>query len=358
MFVCLDPCTWQGREYDNHSISLDRIKLEKLDTDQWCEAARLWGAKEILFVAKHTGGFCWWQTETSDYGIRNTPYKDGKGDVLKELSGSCKKYGLNLGIYVYPGDETWGAGIGSGGRTKDPSKQEQYNEVFRQQLRETLNNYGEVLEIWFDGSCVIDVTDIIAEHAQTSVVFQGPHATIRWAGTESGKLFYPVWNTVDREDLGTGVSTQIHDDPEGNVWAPVETNTTLYDHFWFWSPEKAKKSKTLDQLMNCYYRSVGYGSVFLLNSTPDTTGLIPAKDMELYKAFGEEIDRRFETPIQEVVNREGELLTVTLPEVRRVNHVVTMEDYREGQHIREYSIEGYRNGDNPSAGKRSISFLR
>ena len=157
MFVCLDPCTWQGREYDNHSISLDRIKLDKLDTDQWCEAARLWGAKEILFVAKHTGGFCWWQTETSDYGIRNTPYKDGKGDVLKELSESCKKNGLNLGIYVYPGDETWGAGIGSGGRTKDPSKQEQYNEVFRQQLRETLNNYGDVIEIWFDGSCIIDI---------------------------------------------------------------------------------------------------------------------------------------------------------------------------------------------------------
>lgn len=85
-------------------------------------------------MAKHTGGFCWWQTNTTDYGIKNTPWKNGKGDVLKELSESCKTYGLDLGIYVYPGDETWGAGIGSGGITKDTLKQEGYNIVFRQQL--------------------------------------------------------------------------------------------------------------------------------------------------------------------------------------------------------------------------------
>lgn len=363
MFVCLDPCTWQGREYDNHSISLDRIKLEKLDTDQWCEAARSWGAKEILFVAKHTGGFCWWQTETTDYGIRNTSYKNGKGDVLKELSESCKKYGLNLGIYVYPGDETWGAGIGSGGRTKDPSKQEQYNEVFRQQLRETLDNYRDVIEIWFDGSCIINVSDIIERHASTSVVFQGPHATIRWAGTESGKLFYPAWNTLNSEDMATGVSTQIHGSPDGDVWAPLETNTTLYDHHWFWSPAKAKKSKTLDQLMDCYYKSVGYGSVFLLNSTPDTTGLIPEKDMKLYKEFGEEIDRRFKTPINEVKNQEGELLTLILPACQKINHVIIMEDYREGHRIREYSIEGYKNSKwieltrGKSIGRKKIDYF-
>ncbi|RLD65086.1 MAG: hypothetical protein DRI95_09495, partial [Bacteroidetes bacterium] len=252
MFLCLDPCTWQGREYDNHSTPLNKINPKSLDTDQWCETAQLWGAKEILFVAKHTGGFCWWQTETTDYGIKDTPYKNGKGDVLKELSESCKKYGLNLGIYVYPGDETWGAGIGSGGQTKDPSKQEAYNKVFRTQLEETLANYGEAIEVWFDGSCVIDVSDILEKYAKNSVIFQGPHATLRWPGTESGKLFYPVWNTVKNEDFSTGVSTQVHGDPNGDVWAPLETNTTLYNHYWFWSPKGEKKRKSLEQLMECY----------------------------------------------------------------------------------------------------------
>ena len=363
MFLCLDPATWQGREYDDHSVPLDRINPKDLDTDQWCEVAQSWGAKEILFVAKHTGGFCWWQTETTDYGIKDTPYKDGKGDVLGELSESCKKYGLKLGIYVYPGDDTWGAGIGSGGQTKDPARQEAYNKVFRQQLTETLTNYGETIEVWFDGSCKIDVSDILRKHAKNSVIFQGPHATLRWPGTESGKLFYPVWNSVKSEDMLTGVSTQVHGDPDGNVWAPLETNTTLYDHYWFWSPEKMKKRKTLDQLIECYYKSVGYGSVFLLNSTPDTTGLIPTDDVKLYKAFGKEIERRFKTPLAEANNSIGDIVTLDLGEGQKVNHLVSMEDYRKGHRIRKYSIEGYRGGnweqlyEGQSVGRKKIDYF-
>jgi alpha-L-fucosidase len=363
MFVCLDPCTWQGREYDNHSTPLERINPKKLDTDQWCEAAQLWEAKEILFVAKHTGGFCWWQTETTEYGIKNTPYKNGQGDVLKELSESCNKYGLNLGIYVYPGDETWGAGIGSGGQTKDPSKQQAYNKVFRQQLTETLSNYGDVIEVWFDGSCKIDVSDILQKYAQKSVIFQGPHATLRWPGTESGKLFYPAWNTVKSQDMATGVATQIHGDPDGDVWAPLETNTTLYDHHWFWSPEKEKKRKSLDHLMDCYYQSVGYGSVFLLNSTPDTTGLIPVDDLKLYKAFGEEINRRFKKPIAEIANKHGTTVILEFPEKQKVNHAIIMEDYRHGQRIRKYAVEGFINGKweefckGQSVGRKKIDYF-
>jgi len=363
MFVCLDPCTWQGREYDNHSIPLDRINPKELNTDQWCETAKLWGAHEILFVAKHTGGFCWWQTETTDYGIKNTTYKNGRGDVLKELSESCKKYGLNLGIYVYPGDVTWGAGIGSGGRTEDPSKQEAYNEIFRQQLTETLANYGDVIEVWFDGSCIIDVSDILDKYAKNSVIFQGPHATIRWPGTESGKLFYPVWNSVKSEDMKTGTSTQVQGDPDGNIWAPLETNTTLYDHYWFWSSKKAKQRKSLDDLMECYYKSVGYGSVLLLNSTPDTTGLIPTEDVKLYKAFGDEINRRFKTPLAEESNIMKEVIILSLPKSQKVNHVVTMEDYRQGQRIREYVIEGFNDGiwkelyRGKSVGRKKIDYF-
>ena len=363
MFVCLDPCTWQGREYDDHSTPLERINPEALNTDQWCETATLWGAKEILFVAKHTGGFCWWQTETTDYGIKNTPYKDGKGDVLKELSVSCEKYGLNLGIYVYPGDDTWGAGVGSGGQTKDPAKQEAYNKVFRQQLTETLANYGDVMEIWFDGSCVIDVSDILEKYARNSVIFQGPHASLRWPGTESGILFYPVWNTVKSEDFNTGVSTQVHDDPNGDIWAPLETNTTLYDHFWFWAPEKMEKRKSLDQLMECYYKSVGYGSVFLLNSTPDTTGLIPEEDRQLYKVFGKEINRRFGSPVAEVYDTKGNELILDLAGQQRINHIITMEDYRQGQRIRAYAFEGYNKGkwiklcQGQSVGRKKIDYF-
>lgn len=224
-------------------------------------------------------------------------------------------------------------------------------------------NYGDAIEVWFDGSCKIDVSDILEKHAKNSVIFQGPHATLRWPGTESGKLFYPVWNSVKSEDMETGVATQIQGDPNGDVWAPLETNTTLYNHYWFWSPEKEKKRKSLEQLMECYYRSVGYGSVFLLNSTPDTTGLIPQDDVEAYKKFGKEIERRFQNPLAEVANKSGEIIELSLSENQKVNHVVTMEDYREGHRIREYVIEGYKNGkwirlaDGTSVGRKKIDYF-
>ena len=184
MFVHFCAATWQGREKDNHSTPLNRINPELLNTDQWCETAISWGAKMIVFVAKHTGGFCLWQTNTTRYGIKDTPWREGKGDVLKDLSESCRKYGLGLGVYVYPGDHTWGAGIGSGGITSDPSKQEAYNKVFRQQLTEVLTNYGPMQEVWFDGSCKIKVDDILHKYASDAVIFQGPLATIRWVGSE------------------------------------------------------------------------------------------------------------------------------------------------------------------------------
>ncbi len=344
MFLHFAPTTWAEVEQNDLSVSLDRINPKKLDTDQWCEAAIAFGAKQIIFVAKHTGGFCWWQTQTTEYGIRSTPYKNGKGDVLKEISESCKKYDLNLGVYIYPGDRTWGAMIGSGGKTSDPSKQKRYNKVFRTQLTEVLANYGDMLEVWFDGSCIIDVSDIMEKYASNSVVFQGPHASLRWPGTESGKLFYPAWNTIKRVDLETGVSTQIHGTPNGDVWAPLETNTTLYDHYWFWSPQKVKKRKSLDELMDCYYKSVGYGSVFLLNASPDTTGLIPKADMKRYREFGDEINRRFSNPLAEIKSQKGKNMMLKFDKPTRINHIIIMENYLEGERIREYRIEGFSDG--------------
>ena len=344
MFVCLDPCTWQGREYDNHSTPLEEMKLPKLSTDQWCETALSWGAREILFVAKHTGGFCWWQTDTTDYCVKNIAWKNGKGDLLVELARSCGKYGLNLGIYVYPGDESWGAGIGSGGKTRNPDKQEAYNRVFRQQWKEALtlaSRYTHVNEIWFDGSCVIEVGDIIRKHAPHAVVFQGPYASIRWVGNERGRLDGArAWSTLTAEDLNTGTSTAHHSSAAGDVWAPLEVNTTLYDHHWFWAAANEAKRKSLDELMHVYYQSVGQGAVMLLNSTPNTDGLIPTEDVRLYRALGAEIDRRFGSPVARTSGR-GDSVEIRLDEPTMINHAIVMEDYWFGERIGAFAIEGW-----------------
>ena len=118
MFIHLGPATWQDSEYDTLGTPLQKINPDKLDTDQWVATAEAMGANYIVFVAKHTGGFCWWQTDTTDYGVRNIPWRGGKGDVMKDLAESCRKRGIKLGVYLSPNDAQFGAGGGGrdGGR--------------------------------------------------------------------------------------------------------------------------------------------------------------------------------------------------------------------------------------------------
>ena len=347
MFVHFSANTWQvhrglENEWDDHSISLDRIDPRQLNTDQWCEVAESWGAKMIIFVAKHVGGFCFWQTGTTEYGIRNTPWKGGKGDVLDELSRSCRKYGLDLGIYLYPGDPAWGAGPGSGGITSDPAKQEGYTKVFRQQMTEVLSRYGTIREVWFDGSCRIDVADILRQYAPDAVIFQGPQADLRWVGNEDGFAPFSNWYTLSSKDLRTGVATAAQSDPFGDAYAPVEIDVPLLKnkgHKWFWAPNTDHLILTTDQLMDMYYKSVGRGSVLLLNSTPDTTGLIPASHVAAYRAFGDEIRRRFDTPLASTQGT-GRTLQIAFPTHKDVDHVVLQEDLALGQRVLEFVVHG------------------
>ncbi|MCC6142285.1 MAG: alpha-L-fucosidase, partial [Candidatus Hydrogenedentes bacterium] len=339
MFLCLDPCTWQGREYDDHSTPLATIDPAQLDTDQWCEAAKSFGAKQILFVAKHTGGFCWWPTQTTEYCVRNIAWKNGQGDVLGELAESCRRHGLKLGIYIYPGDDQWGAGIGSGGKTSDPAKQGADTAVLRQQWTEVLTNYGEIAELWFDGSCVVELGDIIRQHAPKAMVFQGPHATLRWPGNEKGIAPDPAWQTVLKSDAATGVATGAHSNPDGDVWLPMEMDTTLLDHKWFWAPETDHMIKSLDTLMDIYCKSVGRGCVLLLNATPDTTGRIPESHMARYREFGAAIATVYKDPIAET-SGTGRDFQLDFDMPARVSHVVLQEDIRRGHTVRGFRIEG------------------
>jgi alpha-L-fucosidase len=342
MFLCLDPCTWQNIEYDNHSTPLAKINPEKLDTDQWVRVAKSFGAKQVLFVAKHTGGFCWWQTETSKYGVRQTPWRGGRGDVVKDLAESCRKAGLRLALYLSPQDDQFGAG--GGGRCKTPEAQQTYNTIYRQQLTELLSRYGEVSEVWFDGSCVIEVGDILKKHVPRAMIFQGPHATIRWVGNEDGFAPYPAWNSVSDADARGGIATAQHGRPDGTVWMPLEVDTVnVWPHHWFWNNTSARRLRTLDDLLDCYYRSVGHGAVLLLNQTPDTTGLIPEADARRAAEFGSEIARRFGRCIAET-RGEGGVIELTLSRPALIDHIITMEQIAEGERVREYVIEALVDG--------------
>lgn len=343
MFIHFGPATWQNREYDDLSTPLDQINPTRLDTDQWVRVAEALGARYIVFVAKHTGGFCWWQTNTTDYGVRNIPWRGGRGDVMKDLSESCRRRGMKLGVYLSPADRKHGAAVG--GKCATPEAQEAYDKVYRQQLTELLSRYGEICEVWFDGSLVVEVGDILGRLAPKAMIFQGPHATIRWVGNEDGLAPYPAWNAVSRADAKSGVATAAQGTPDGDAWLPNEVDTVnVQPHYWFWNNAPQRQLRSLDDLLNCYYRSVGHGAVLLVNQTPDTTGLIPEADAQRAGEFGAEVKRRFAHSLAET-SGAGTIVELTFAQPTKINHVVTMEQIAEGERLRQYVIEVQADGD-------------
>ena len=341
MFVHFAPNTWLDQEYDDLSKPLREINPQKLDTEQWADVAASMGAKYLVFVAKHVGGFCWWQTDTTDYGARQIPWRGGKGDLMADLAASCRKRGIHLGVYLSPADRHFGVGVG--GKADDPGKQAAYEKVFRQQLTELLSRYGEIKEVWFDGSLVFEVGDILQKHAAGAVVFQGPQASIRWVGNEDGTAPYPAWNAVKFGRKPWGVYTAADGDPDGDRWLPNECDARMRNT-WFWRTDNLGTLKTVDQLMDMYEKSVGRGAVLLLNNTPDPSGLIPGPDAQRSAEFGAEIKRRYGTAVIDTAGT-GTNLAMILSAPHRIDATIVMEDIAQGERVRAYAIDGRVNGE-------------
>lgn len=341
MFIHFAPNTWQDKQKDDLSTPLSEINPELLDTDQWVATATELGAKYVVFVAKHVGGFCMWQTDTTDYSIRKTSRRDGHGDVVADLAASCRKAGLKLGVYVSPRDDRFGAA--TGGRCKTIDQQNTYNTLYRRQLTELLSRFGEMIEVWFDGSLVVPVADILKQYAQHSMIFQGPNATIRWVGNEKGFAPYRAWNSLSAADAKSGVATATHGDPNGTVWLPNEVDVSILRPDWFWSSNNEHYLLSLDTLLEIYYGSVGRGAQLLLNIPPNRSGLIPAADRARAREFGDEIRRRFGRSVAET-SGTGDIVTLSLPSNSRIDHVIVQEDCALGERVRSYRLEAYSDG--------------
>lgn len=344
MFIHYSINTYRDLEWDTapRMQNLTLFTPGSLDTGQWVGAAQAMGAKYIVFVAKHVGGFCMWQTSTSEYSIKNTPYKNGKGDVLAELVATCKARHMKLGVYLSPQDQFQGAGVG--GITVNAADQERYDAIYRAQLTEVLRDYGPFMEVWFDGNIHTLVADILKQYAAHAMIFQCPGGatTIRWVGNEDGRCPYPAWNAVPRAVAVAGTGTAANSDPQGDAWIPLECDARIRNT-WFWRTDNAQTLKSVQDLMSMYYSSVGHGAVLLLNMTPDRTGAIPQADVDRAAQFGQEIQRRFQTPIAQTYGTGSEVL-LPLPKPSTLNHAVLMEDITGGERIREYVVEGLVNG--------------
>jgi alpha-L-fucosidase len=323
----------------------------KLNTDQWLEAAQAMGAGYTVFVAKHCTGFISWQSDAYPYGVRQSQWRHGKGDVVADYVASCRKYGIQPGIYCsMPAnaycevfDNCTVKGI-SGPR--DP-RQIEYRRRAELLVTELWGNYGPLAYIWFDGGTLPpdkggpDLVPILKRLQPHAVTFQGPPdnpaGNTRWPGNERGMTGYPSWSTVaGANDPGVG-------NPRGKVWQPGECDAPLRNHAWFWHRNQESKIRSVDQLVEMYYGSVGRGCNLILNGNIDRDGLVPQPDMKRLKEFGDEIRRRFGRSIAET-SGHGYSLELALAKPSVIDNAIIMEQITEGQRVRQYVLEGLHGG--------------
>ncbi|MGA2657749.1 MAG: alpha-L-fucosidase [Verrucomicrobiota bacterium] len=345
LFFHWAPNVYQGTEGDNRSTPRDRINPDRFDAHQWVQAVKAANAGYMIFVAKHVGGYCAWQTRTTDYSLKTSPWKQGHGDMLAELARACQAGNVRLGVYLCPRDDTQGAG--DGGRASSPEKQAAYNAIYRQQLTEILTGYGPMFEMWFDGGNIVPINDLIDQFAPGIIAFQGRRTGgSRWVGTEHGFAPYPCWNTIDWKPGET--PKEGAGSPDGNVWCPAECDVSILRPNWFWSEGSDRRILSLDDLIDIYYMSVGRGVNLLLNATPDTHGAVPAAQMNRLREFGDEIRGRFAKPLY-ATRGEGNTLSLDLGGEKTIDHIILREDIRGGERIREFLVEGRRAGGNWTA---------
>ncbi len=336
----------------------DLYNPSRLDTDQWMEAAKAMGAKYAVFVAKHCSGFLQWQSDLYPYGVRQSSWRNGKGDVVADFVSSCHKSGIKPGLYASVSANAYlgvdNPGLVNHGKGGDGDLQRKYVNTCERMTEELWSRYGELYEVWFDGGAIPveqggpDLIPILRQHQPRAIVFQGPPGTqnmIRWVGNERGVAPYPCWSTTDAGTAEGGtVEGQFDGTPNGRLWIPGECDVPIRNHEWFWRPGDEHKIYSLDELMEMYYCSVGRNCNLLLNANPGTDGLVPESDMRRYEAFGAEIRRRFADSVASI-SGEGDVVELEIGSPREVDHVSIMEDIRHGERILEYVVECLGEGD-------------
>ncbi|MGQ1891654.1 alpha-L-fucosidase [Thermophagus sp. OGC60D27] len=382
----LNTYTNQSWGYGDEDINL--FNPEKLDTRQWARICKEAGMKGIILTAKHHSGFCLWPSEYTEYSVKNTPWKDGNGDVVSELADACKEFDLKLGIYISPWD-----------RNHPDYGRPEYITYFRNQIREVLTNYGDIFEIWFDGANggtgyyggadenrKIDRTTyydwqptykMIRELQPNIVIWNdgGDRADLRWVGTEAGYVGETNWSLLN--DTGEVTWDMLHHGLEdGNAWVPAEVNTSIRPE-WFYHPGEDAKVKSVPELMETYYNSIGRNATLLLNFPIMPNGLIHPNDEKAALEFAKAVKEAFAVNLTDessagatnirgnackfnaskAIDNDTETywatddtitkasLTVDFGEPTTFNRFVAQEYIRLGQRVKAFSIEAMMDGN-------------
>lgn len=255
-----------------------------LDCNQWMETLRSAGIPAAIITAKHADGFCLWPSQYTDYGVKNSAWKNGNGDVVREFVDACEENGIKAGIYLGPHDRHE--------HLHPDYSTEKYKQYYANQLQELMTGYGKIWETWWDGAGADELTTplytewhrIVRDNQPDCVIFgtknSYPFADVRWMGNEAGICGDPCWSTTDSiairdeaayyDALNCGV-------PNGNAYIPAETDVSIRPS-WFYHPEEDSRVKSVSELWDIYCSSVGRNSVLLLNFPPDRRGLLHPTD--------------------------------------------------------------------------------
>jgi len=356
-FIHYSMNTYTDQEWGFGNEDLQLFNPADLDCRQWARVCKQAGMRGIIFTAKHHCGFCMWPSQYTEYSVKNTPWKQGKGDVVRELADACREEGLKFAVYLSPWD-----------RNHPEYGRKEYVTYFRNQLRELLTNYGDIFEVWFDGANggdgwygganekrTIDRTTYY-EWPETYRMIRllQPHCLIwndgsdrgdlRWVGTEAGNVGETNWSLLNKD--GEVTWNMLHYGLEdGDSWVPGETNTSIRPG-WFYHETENAHVKSLSKLMDTYYKSVGRNSTLLLNFPIAPNGRIHPIDSLRGIAFNKMIHEVFKTDLAANTkkNTKNNETIIDFGKPTAFNRFVAEEDIRYGQRVKKFSLEAEING--------------
>lgn len=300
--------TYTGKEWGDGTESPKIFNPTEFDARKLVKTLKDTGFKMAIITAKHHDGFCLWPSKFTDHTVASSPWRNGEGDMVKEIADACREYGIEFGFYLSPWDQhekSYGTST--------------YNAFYKNQLRELLTNYGEVSEVWFDGAKGEDAKDmeydfegywqLVRELQPKAVMFSDVGPDVRWVGNETGNAGETCWSTIDTVGMAPGKADPKYlnvGDPEGKLWIPAETDVSIRPG-WFYHPEEDSKVKSGKDLVDLYYKSVGRNSLLLLNIPPDKKGLFGEQDVKSLHDFRGILDETFRTNL--AAGKAGKALT-------------------------------------------------
>lgn len=394
-FIHFTVNTFTGSEWGDGKEDVSIFNPTELDARQWVKTAKDAGMKGLILTCKHHDGFCLWPSKYTEHSVKNSPYKNGKGDIVREVSEACKEFGLKFGVYLSP----WDRNNSSYGKGKE------YDDYYVNQLTELLTDYGELYTIWLDGACGEGANGKVQKYdwnryykvmreLQPNAVISISGPDVRWCGNEAGEVRESEWSVVAKDMTDPSITAELsqHEDNEefrdrpldetqsdlGSrerlknekelVWYPAETDVSIRPG-WFYHEEEDDKVRSFENLKDIYLKSVGGNTTLLLNIPPMKNGKIHEKDMAILKRLGEFINDTFKnnllknaliTTVPEhdcrgnspdmmrtddyntyFMNKEGEnklLIEIKFDECKKLNYLVLKEAITFSQRVEKFNV--------------------